>query len=70
MSAWRAEVFALREMGERAAAACERQERLLEALLTLSRSVCDVYGGSASTSRLPPKSRGPTRNTNSGPDGA
>ena len=31
---------ALREMGERVVAACERQERLLEALLTLSRSEC------------------------------
>jgi signal transduction histidine kinase len=33
-----AEAAALREMGERIVAACERQERLLEALLTLSRS--------------------------------
>jgi signal transduction histidine kinase len=33
-----ADTAALREMGERVVAACERQERLLEALLTLSRS--------------------------------
>ena len=33
-----ADTAALREMGEQVAAACERQERLLEALLTLSRS--------------------------------
>ena len=31
---------ALREMGERVVAACERQERLLAALLTLARSEC------------------------------
>jgi K+-sensing histidine kinase KdpD len=31
---------ALREMGERVVAACERHERLLEALLTLARSGC------------------------------
>jgi signal transduction histidine kinase len=35
-----ADTAALREMGERVVAACERQERLLEALLTLSRSEC------------------------------
>ena len=35
-----ADTAALREMGEQVAAACERQERLLEALLTLSRSEC------------------------------
>jgi signal transduction histidine kinase len=33
-----ADTVALREMGERVVAACERQERLLGALLTLSRS--------------------------------
>jgi signal transduction histidine kinase len=33
-----ADTATLREMGERVAAACERQDRLLEALLTLSRS--------------------------------
>jgi signal transduction histidine kinase len=33
-----ADTAALREMGERVVAACERQERLLEALLTLARS--------------------------------
>ncbi len=33
-----ADTAALREMGEQVAAACARQERLLEALLTLSRS--------------------------------
>src|SRR5262249_34294313 len=33
-----AETAALREMGERVVAACERQERLLEALLTLAGS--------------------------------
>ena len=33
-----ADTAALREMGEQVAAACERQERLLEALLALSRS--------------------------------
>jgi signal transduction histidine kinase len=37
-----ADMAALREMGEQVAAACERQERLLEALLTLARS---EYGG-------------------------
>ncbi|HEY5431179.1 MAG TPA: histidine kinase dimerization/phospho-acceptor domain-containing protein [Solirubrobacteraceae bacterium] len=40
-----ADMAALRQMGEGVAAACERQERLLESLLTLSRSeygVCDV----------------------------
>jgi signal transduction histidine kinase len=35
-----ADTAALREMGEGVVAACERQERLLEALLTLSRSEC------------------------------
>jgi len=35
-----ADTAALREMGERVVAACVRQERLLEALLTLSRSEC------------------------------
>ncbi len=35
-----ADTAALREMGEAVVAACERQERLLEALLTLSRSGC------------------------------
>jgi signal transduction histidine kinase len=35
-----ADTAALREMGERVVAACERQARLLEALLTLSRSDC------------------------------
>ncbi len=35
-----ADTAALREMGERVVAACERQERLLEALLTLARSEC------------------------------
>jgi signal transduction histidine kinase len=35
-----ADTAALREMGERVVAACERQERLLEALLTLSWSEC------------------------------
>jgi signal transduction histidine kinase len=35
-----ADTAALREMGERVVAACERQERLLAALLTLSRSEC------------------------------
>ena len=35
-----ADAAALREMGERVVAACERQERLLEALLTLARSEC------------------------------
>lgn len=35
-----ADKAALREMGERVVAACERQERLLEALLTLGRSEC------------------------------
>ena len=34
----RADVASLRAMGERVAAACERQERLLEALLSLARS--------------------------------
>ena len=33
-----ADTAALRDMGERVAAACQRQERLLEALLTLARS--------------------------------
>jgi signal transduction histidine kinase len=33
-----ADTASLREMGEQVAAACERQERLLEALLTLARS--------------------------------
>jgi signal transduction histidine kinase len=36
-----ANTAALREMGERVVAACERQARLLEALLTLSRSGCE-----------------------------
>jgi signal transduction histidine kinase len=35
-----ADAAALREMGEQVAAACRRQERLLEALLTLSRGEC------------------------------
>ena len=35
-----ADTAALREMGERVVVACERQERLLEALLTLARSEC------------------------------
>jgi signal transduction histidine kinase len=35
-----ADPAALRKMGERVVAACERQERLLAALLTLSRSEC------------------------------
>jgi signal transduction histidine kinase len=35
-----ADTAALREMGEGVLAACERQERLLEALLTLARSEC------------------------------
>ena len=35
-----ADTAALREMGEGVVAACERQERLLEALLTLARSEC------------------------------
>ena len=35
-----ADAAALREMGERVVAACRRQEQLLEALLTLSRSEC------------------------------
>jgi|SRR5215470_9063906 len=35
-----ADVGALREMGERVVAACQRQEQLLEALLTLTRSAC------------------------------
>jgi signal transduction histidine kinase len=35
-----ADTAALREMGERVVAACERQARLLEALLTLSRTGC------------------------------
>ena len=35
-----ADTTALREMGERVVVACERQERLLEALLTLARSEC------------------------------
>jgi signal transduction histidine kinase len=36
---------ALQEMGERVVAACERQERLLDALLTLARRDADVCGG-------------------------
>jgi signal transduction histidine kinase len=36
-----ADTAALREMGERVVAACERQARLLEALLTLSCSACE-----------------------------
>jgi signal transduction histidine kinase len=36
-----ADTAALRDMGERVVAACERQGRLLEALLTLSRSGCE-----------------------------
>jgi signal transduction histidine kinase len=35
-----ADIAALRKMGERVAAACRRQERLLDALLTLARSDC------------------------------
>jgi signal transduction histidine kinase len=35
-----ADVTALRDMGSRVVASCERQERLLDALLTLSRSQC------------------------------
>jgi signal transduction histidine kinase len=35
-----ANTAALREMGEQVVTACERQERLLEALLTISRSGC------------------------------
>src|SRR5262245_37032676 len=35
-----ADIAALLEMGEQVAAACRRQERLLEALLTLSRGEC------------------------------
>jgi len=35
-----ADTAALREMGEGVVASCERQERLLESLLTLSRSQC------------------------------
>ena len=35
-----ADTASLREMGKRVVAACERQARLLEALLTLSRSAC------------------------------
>ena len=35
-----ADTAALRKMGERVVAACERQERLLEALLAVSRSGC------------------------------
>lgn len=35
-----ADTAALREMGEHVAAGCERQERLLEALLTLARNEC------------------------------
>jgi signal transduction histidine kinase len=36
-----ADTVALRDMGERVVAACERQGRLLEALLTLSRAGCE-----------------------------
>jgi signal transduction histidine kinase len=36
----KADAAALREMGERVVAATERQDRLLEALLTLARSEC------------------------------
>jgi signal transduction histidine kinase len=36
-----ADTVALREMGERVVSACERQGRLLEALLTLSRGGCE-----------------------------
>lgn len=39
-----ADAAALREMGERVVVGCERQERLLEALLTLSRSRCARVG--------------------------
>src|SRR5215470_12642031 len=35
-----ADAAALREMGQRVVLACQRQERLLEALLALSRSAC------------------------------
>ena len=41
----RAGTASLREMGERVVAATERQDRLLEALLTLSRSECGRVRG-------------------------
>jgi signal transduction histidine kinase len=53
----RADTQALREMGADIISACERQERVLEALLTLAWSDADTCAGSSSTSRrLRPKS--------------